>query len=49
MNFTAQGLSQLQIDLLRKTGLWLADQGFYLAGGTALAIYYGHRKSVDLD
>lgn len=22
---------------------------FYLAGGTALALYYGHRKSVDLD
>lgn len=24
-------------------------QGFYLAGGTALALYYGHRKSVDID
>jgi hypothetical protein len=22
---------------------------FYLAGGTALALYYGHRKSVDID
>src|SRR5438874_2403953 len=26
---------------------WLKD--FYLAGGTALALYYGHRLSVDLD
>jgi hypothetical protein len=24
-------------------------QGFFLAGGTALALYNGHRKSVDLD
>ena len=23
--------------------------GFYLVGGSALALYYGHRKSVDLD
>lgn len=23
-------------------------KGFYLAGGTALALYYGHRKSIDL-
>ncbi|MFA6534117.1 MAG: nucleotidyl transferase AbiEii/AbiGii toxin family protein [Patescibacteria group bacterium] len=26
---------------------WLAD--FYLAGGTALALHYGHRQSIDLD
>lgn len=26
---------------------WLSD--FYLAGGTALALHYGHRVSVDLD
>ncbi len=24
-------------------------QGFYLVGGTALAIYLGHRKSIDID
>lgn len=24
-------------------------QGFYLAGGTGLALYFGHRRSVDLD
>ncbi|MCS7209624.1 MAG: nucleotidyl transferase AbiEii/AbiGii toxin family protein [Fimbriimonadales bacterium] len=27
----------------------LAQAGFYLAGGTAVALYYGHRRSVDLD
>ncbi|MBI5230071.1 MAG: nucleotidyl transferase AbiEii/AbiGii toxin family protein [Candidatus Magasanikbacteria bacterium] len=29
------------------TSPWLKN--FYLAGGTALALYYGHRQSVDLD
>jgi len=24
-------------------------EGFYLVGGTALALYNGHRKSIDLD
>ena len=24
-------------------------EGFYLVGGTALALYYGHRKSLDID
>jgi hypothetical protein len=28
---------------------WLADSGWYLAGGTALALQVGYRKSVDLD
>ncbi|MCS6920270.1 MAG: nucleotidyl transferase AbiEii/AbiGii toxin family protein [Fimbriimonadales bacterium] len=27
----------------------LRASGFYLAGGTAVALYYGHRRSVDLD
>lgn len=27
----------------------LSEQGFYLAGGTAVALYYGHRRSVDLN
>ena len=49
MNFTTEGLSQPQLEILRQAGPWLADQGFYLAGGTALAMVYGHRKSVDLD
>lgn len=28
---------------------WLNNTPWYLAGGTALALHYGHRKSVDLD
>ena len=24
-------------------------KNFHLAGGTALALYYGHRKSIDID
>ena len=28
---------------------WLNDDGWYLASGTALALYAGHRSSVDLD
>jgi hypothetical protein len=28
---------------------WLQESGWYLAGGTALALQAGHRKSVDLD
>lgn len=28
---------------------WLKDDGWYLAGGTALALQTGNRKSVDLD
>ncbi len=28
---------------------WLKSQGWYLAGGTALALQTGHRSSVDLD
>lgn len=28
---------------------WLAKDGWYLAGGTALALRAGHRRSVDLD
>lgn len=30
-----------------KSSVWL--KSFYLAGGTALALQYGHRQSVDLD
>lgn len=29
--------------------LWLSTDGWYLAGGTALALQAGHRQSVDLD
>ncbi|KKR68053.1 MAG: hypothetical protein UU09_C0016G0004 [Microgenomates group bacterium GW2011_GWA2_40_6] len=35
-------------DLLAKLG-FLKDLGFYMAGGTALALQIGHRESVDFD
>lgn len=34
---------------LRRVSQVLADSDFYLAGGTALALRFGHRVSVDLD
>ena len=34
------------LESLNQTGL---TKDFYLAGGSALALYYGHRFSVDLD
>jgi predicted nucleotidyltransferase component of viral defense system len=36
-------------DLLRDLGARDYMRAFYLAGGTALALHLGHRKSVDLD
>lgn len=37
------------VDLLRDLGARDYMRAFYLAGGTALALHLGHRKSVDLD
>jgi hypothetical protein len=34
---------------LERSGRLLTDRGFRLAGGTALALLLGHRKSVDFD
>lgn len=36
-------------DLLQKQGALLRPLGFYLAGGTALALQIGHRQSADFD
>lgn len=36
------------LDVLAKA-VWLRRNGWYLAGGTALALQAGHRSSVDLD
>lgn len=49
MKFHTEALNAKQIKILRQAGRLLQKRGLYLAGGTALAIYYGHRKSVDLD
>jgi hypothetical protein len=49
MKYFVEGLPKKQIKVLKALGPHMASKGFYLAGGTALAIYYGHRISVDLD
>ncbi|MDD5638930.1 MAG: nucleotidyl transferase AbiEii/AbiGii toxin family protein [Candidatus Pacebacteria bacterium] len=41
-------LSSKQIKLLEQLG-FLKKYGFYLAGGTALALHIGHRTSLDFD
>jgi len=42
-------LSDAQRKVLGNLGPVLSEQGFYLAGGTAVALHLGHRESVDLD
>ena len=37
------------LELLRRLTNLPFLQDFYLVGGTALALYFGHRKSIDLD
>ena len=49
MNFYREGLDADQLLILQRSAAFLAEQGFYLAGGTALGIYYAHRRSADLD
>lgn len=42
-------MSRSQARQLGRLASALGNEGWYLAGGTALAIYLGHRLSVDLD
>jgi hypothetical protein len=49
MKFHTEALKAKQIKVLRQIGPLQQERGYYLAGGTALAIYFGHRFSVDLD
>ena len=42
-------LSSRQLKLLERLGPFMKTHGFYLAGGTAIALILGHRESVDLD
>jgi hypothetical protein len=42
-------LSRNQKRVLAELGPIVNDRGFYLAGGTAVALHLGHRRSVDLD
>jgi hypothetical protein len=45
----AEILPDSQRDVLRVVGPWSAGRGFYLAGGTAVALHLGHRMSIDFD
>jgi len=49
LTFYPDAVSESLQSVLRETGTFLSERGFYLAGGTALAIYLRHRISEDLD
>lgn len=49
MKYSMDGLPKKQIRVLKSLGTQMSSRGFYLAGGTALAIHLSHRISVDLD
>jgi hypothetical protein len=49
MKYSTVGLPKKQISVLKSLGVQMSARGFYLAGGTALAIHLSHRISVALD
>jgi hypothetical protein len=49
MNLHTEALPSEQQDVLRRLGRVAGNLGYYLGGGTAVAIHLGHRRSVDLD
>lgn len=49
VTFHLNALSKDLQNVLREMGPFTSERGLYLGGGTALAIYLGHRVSVDLD
>jgi hypothetical protein len=49
MNWHPEVLTRRQQRVLAQLGSLLQPHGFYLAGGTAVALHLGHRRSVDLD
>ena len=49
MNFYTDGLAPEQIQVLQKVAPFAAARQYYLGGGTALAIFLHHRRSLDLD
>ena len=49
MKFYSEVLSPRQKHALERMAPFLSSQGWYLGGGTALALILGHRRSVDLD
>jgi len=49
VSFQASILTPVQVNVLRLLGPLTKREGFYLAGGTAVALRFGHRRSVDFD
>lgn len=49
MTWHPEILAPRQQRVLAQLGPLLTRRGFYLAGGTAVALHLGHRRSVDLD
>ena len=49
MRWHLEVLDEAQREVLRRFGPVAGRLGFYLGGGTALALYFGHRSSVDFD
>ena len=47
--FYKEAVDASTLELLKSLQSRQYLRGFYLAGGTALALYTGHRKSVDID
>lgn len=49
MSLHPEALARGQQPVLRVLGPLMQAEGFYLAGGTAVALHLAHRRSVDLD
>ena len=49
MGWFPEAIEPAALRALRQLRAWSALDGFYLAGGTALALRQGHRMSLDLD
>jgi hypothetical protein len=49
MKIHVEALSSRQALVLKAVGPILGRRGFYLAGGTGLALHLGHRRSIDFD
>jgi hypothetical protein len=49
VSFHESILTPVQVSVLRALGPLAKSEGFYLAGGTAIALRFGHRRSIDFD
>jgi hypothetical protein len=49
MKFHEEVLNKAQKKVLGRLGPLMKEKGFYLGGGTAIALYLGHRRSKDFD